>query len=162
MLLADRKARVRAGVARKGKRERDLDGRAVRAPALAFEAHCRRGRDAGAGKLRGVARRIAALQQQGPKALVLAEKIAARRAEQARKRVAPELFGLRDGQELDEEAGKLDQPVVRAPRMAVARATREAEPLVGRGPRVEIADRMNDMVEAARHAVGFRVQRTHI
>ena len=79
------------------------------------------------------------------------EEIAVRRAEQARELVAAELVGLRDREELDEEAGKLDQPVVGAPRMAVARADREAEPLVARGRCVEVVDCVNDMVETARH-----------
>jgi hypothetical protein len=43
----------------------------------------------------------------------------------------------------------------------VSRADREAEPPVKRRRRVEIAHRMNDMIEAARHPVlsGLRISR---
>ncbi len=71
--------------------------------------------------------------------------------EQGREPVAPELLRLRHGEQFDEEAGKLDQPIVRAPRMLVARSNNKAEPAIQLVRRVEIAHRMDDMVEAARH-----------
>ena len=45
--------------------------------------------------------------------------------------------------------------ILRAPGMAVARADREAEPPVQIGRGVEIAHRMDDVIEAARHSVPF-------
>ena len=48
--------------------------------------------------------------------------------------------------------GKLDEVVLRAPRMPVAGADGEAEPPIESGGRVEIAHGMNDMVETARHS----------
>jgi hypothetical protein len=59
--------------------------------------------------------------------------------------------GLADGQQLDEKAIELDDAIVGAPRMAIARADDEAEPLIERRRRVEVVHRMNDMVESPRH-----------
>ena len=61
--------------------------------------------------------------------------------------------GIGDRQQLDEGAGELDDVVLRPPgaRMAVARADLKAEPPIELGGRVEIAHRVDDMVEAARH-----------
>ena len=60
-----------------------------------------------------------------------------------------------DRQQLDEGAGKLNDVVLRAPisRMAIARADLKAEPRIERGGGVEVAHRMNDVVEAAGHSV---------
>jgi hypothetical protein len=63
-------------------------------------------------------------------------------------------------QEFNERAGKLDDVIPRAPfrRVTVARADLKAKPAVQRHGRVEVIDRMDDMVEAARHhdpVVGF-------
>ena len=58
---------------------------------------------------------------------------------------------LADRQQLDEHAGKLHDAVMRAPRMPVARADREAEPRIGLAHRVEVVHRMHDMVETARN-----------
>jgi len=76
--------------------------------------------------------------------------------EQPREAVAAELVGLGERQQLDEEAGQLDDAVVRAPVVPVARADDETEPLVQRPARVEVAHRVNDMVEAARHPSSIR------
>ena len=72
---------------------------------------------------------------------------------QLRETVGAELVGLGHRQQLDEEARKLDEVIVRAPGMPVARADRKAEPPVEIGGRVEIAHRVDDVVEAARHRV---------
>ena len=72
-------------------------------------------------------------------------------AEQLRKAVVAELVRLGQRQQLDEEAGKLDDVIMRAPGVAVARADREAEAAIERGRRVEIAHGMDDMVEPTRH-----------
>jgi hypothetical protein len=42
---------------------------------------------------------------------------------------------------------------VRPPRMPIARAHREAEPAIKIRSRIEIADSMDDVIEAAAHAV---------
>ena len=49
------------------------------------------------------------------------------------------------------DAGKLDDGVMRAPGMPVARADGEAEAAIKLRRRVEIAHGMDDMVEAAGH-----------
>jgi len=72
-------------------------------------------------------------------------------AEQRREAVGAEFFRLRHGEQFDKEAGKLDQLIVGAPRMPVARADGEAEPPVELGCRLEIAHRMDDVVEPAGH-----------
>ena len=100
-----------------------------------------------------VGRRVARFQNQQRQPFVAFEEIAVVGAEQFREAVAAELVRLGQRQQFDEAAGKLDDVVVRAPRVAVARADGEAEAAIERGGGVEIAHRMDDMVEAARHGM---------
>ncbi len=51
--------------------------------------------------------------------------------------------------ELDEHAGKLNDAIVRAPWMLVARAHREAERRIALAHSIEVVHRMNDVIEPA-------------
>ena len=79
------------------------------------------------------------------------EKCLVEAAEQGGEAFAAELLGLGDRQQLDEETGQLDEVIVRAPGMAVARPDGETEGTVERCRRIEVAHRMNDMIKTARH-----------
>src|ERR1700730_9686877 len=57
----------------------------------------------------------------------------------------PKLLRLGHRQQFDEEARQLDQVIVRAPRMLVARAHTEAEATIKLGRGLEIAHGMDDM-----------------
>src|SRR4030088_2604737 len=152
MLLAYRKAGAgRRRIARESEREADRHRRAVGPLSLALEAQRLRGRDAGVAKQIGIARRVMAFEHEQRKAFVTRQEIAVETAEQPREAVGAELVGLGHGQELDEKARQLDGAVVGSPWMAVARPDRKSEAPVARRRRVEVAHRMDDMVEAARH-----------
>ena len=68
-------------------------------------------------------------------------------AEHHRETIVTKLVRLGNRQYLDEESRKLDDVIVRAPGMAVARADREAKPPIEFGRRIEIADRMDNVIE---------------
>src|SRR6476469_6812212 len=72
-------------------------------------------------------------------------------AKQVRKAVGAQVFRLRHSEQLDEKSRKLDDVIVSAPRMPVARTDGEAEPTIEPGRPLEIAHRMDDMVKTARH-----------
>ena len=59
-------------------------------------------------------------------------------AEQFRETLAGELLRLRDRQQLDEKSGQLDDVVVGAPGVNVARPDSEAQPAVERRRRLEV------------------------
>src|SRR6185295_14392927 len=61
-----------------------------------------------------------------------------------------DLVRPRDRQKLDEAIGELHDPIVGAPRVAVARPDREAELFIKFARGVEIAHRMHDVIDAAR------------
>ena len=61
------------------------------------------------------------------------------------------LCGLADLKQLDERGRKLDDAVMCAPRMLVARAYVEAKPPIKIGGGIEVAHGMDDMIEAASH-----------
>ena len=122
MLPAGRKAdQGSAGIAREGERESHLELAAVGRPALALELQRRRGRDPGGGEIARVGARVMAFQHQEGEPFPALEKGLVEAAEQRRKALAAELFRLRDRQQLDEESGQLDDVVVGAPGMPVAR-----------------------------------------
>src|SRR5262249_35573206 len=62
-----------------------------------------------------------------------------------------DLLRFPDREQLDEEPGKLDDAVVRAPWMAVARPDRKAEARVELPGGVEVAHHVHEMIEPARH-----------
>src|SRR5262249_37239901 len=72
--------------------------------------------------------------------------------------IVPGFWGPRPVQRFDEKAGRLDQVIVSAPRMLVARADGEAEPTIELGRRLEIAHRMDDVVDAAGHRRHFTAE----
>src|SRR5713226_8936274 len=154
--------RRRLGVAGEREREADLDRAAVGPLGLALETQGIRDADAGGAKLGRVGNGVAALEDHERQPLLFFQEDPVEGAEQRREGVAAELLGLRHGQELDEEARQLDDMIVGAPGMPVARADGEAEPAIERGRGVEVAHGMDDMVEAAPHhltaenAVGCR------
>src|SRR5689334_20284604 len=153
MLLAGEEAGVgRLVVLRERERERDLHARAVGALALALEIEHVEIADVGGTERRRVGRRALALEHQHREAFVAREKRLRERAERDRARLrGRNQRRLADAQQFDEHAGKLHDAVMRAPRMAVARADREAEPRISLARRVEVVHRMHDMVETARH-----------
>ena len=56
---------------------------------------------------------------------------------------------IADGDQFQESAGKLDDPVFRTPGMAIARTDPEAETGIELACRIEIGDADDEMVEAA-------------
>jgi hypothetical protein len=90
-------------------------------------------------------------QNQNRQTLTALNEIAVVGAEQSGKAIAAELVRLGQRQQLDEEAWKLNNVIVRAPGMAIARPHGETEPTVQIGRRIEVPYGMDDMVEASRH-----------
>jgi hypothetical protein len=151
-ILASRKARVRCpDVAREGERKAELDRRAVGPPALALEGHGVGGGDTGAAERGRVSARIAAFEEQHRQALAVSEERLVKPAEQGGEPVGSQFFRLGHGQQLDEEAGKLNDVIVGASRMAIARPNREAELAMELGSGVEIAHGVDDVIETAGH-----------
>src|SRR5262249_19485337 len=153
VLLTDRKTDLRrASVTGKCEREADLYGAAVRPLALAFEMQRLGNRNPGGAEFPGVSRGILALQHHEGETLLTLEEDAVEGTEQQRESgFARNLFGCDHRQQLDEEARKLNEMIVCAPGMAVARPDREAEPAIEIGCGVEVAHRVDDMVETAGH-----------
>jgi hypothetical protein len=108
-------------------------------------------RDSGGAEGRFIGGRVARLQEQQREPLVLSQKVAVIGAEQNREAVIAKSVGLGQRQQLDEETGKLDDMVMRTPGMAIARADLKTETAIERGGCVEIAHRMDDVIEAAGH-----------
>ena len=159
VLLTDGKADGwRFGVARERKRETNLGWDAVRPLALALEMHGIRDPDrrrAKAGRVRGG---VFAFEDEQREPLLVLEKDSVESAEQRREAIAPKLLRLGHGQQLEEEARKLDQVVMRAPRMLVARAHSETEATIELGRSLKIAHGVDDMVEAAGHRRHFTAE----
>ncbi len=65
-----------------------------------------------------------------------------------------DLVGFGDFEDFDVGVVQLHDVVLRAPRMAIARADLEAGARIEFRRRVEIADRVHDMIETARHLTG--------
>src|SRR5262249_4714887 len=152
MLLAGRKAHPGGPVvAGESQRKGDLDARTVGPFAFPLEAHRLRGADSGSIERGRIGARVATLKQQQRQALPMRKEGLIEAPEQRRKPVAAQLFRLRHRHRLDEEARKLAQSIVRAPGMSVAPADDEAEPAVELAGRIEVAHRMDDMIETARH-----------
>src|SRR5262249_45807163 len=159
VLLTDGKADGgRFGVARERKGETDFGRRAVRPFARAPEMHGIGDPDRGRAKACRVCCGVIAFENEQRKSLLILEKDPVERAEQRGEAIASKLFGLRHGQQLDKETRKLDQVIVRAPRMLVACADGEAEPTIELCRRLEIAHRMDDVVEAAGHRRHFTAE----
>src|SRR6478672_9729112 len=76
-------------------------------------------------------------------------------AKQVRKAVGAQVFRLRHGEQFDEKSRKLDDVIVSAPRMPVARTDGEAEPTIEPGRPLEIAHRMDHMIKTAGHRSAF-------
>ena len=143
----------RLGIGRKGERERDLDGRAVGALALALEIVGVEVADAGGAERFGI-RRAPAFQHQHREPLLVGEEIAIERAEgEDALPMRRDVGRVRHAEQFDEHARKLDDVILRPPgaMMAVARADLEAEPTIELLGRVEIAHGVDDVVETARH-----------
>jgi hypothetical protein len=87
------------------------------------------------------------------------EEIAGICTKQSREAIDAELVRLGQRQQFDEAAGELNDVVMRAPRVAIAGADREAEVAVKRGGGGEIVHGMYDMVEATRHEQAFASRR---
>jgi hypothetical protein len=65
--------------------------------------------------------------------------------------VGHDLFWFGDFEDFDEAMLELDDAIMRAPGMTVARANGEAGARLKLAGRVEVADGVHDMVEAVRH-----------
>ena len=138
----------------KRQRERKPDRRAVGALRLAREFERLEIADPRRAKRIRIGR-AAAFQRQHGKALAARQEIAVERAERKMPRAVR--HGPRrvaEAEQFQIDAGQLDDVIFRAPlrRMTVARADGEAQPPIEIGGGVEIAHRMHDVVEAARHA----------
>src|SRR6266567_4558447 len=141
----------RLAVSREHQRERDVDGRAVRALGLTGKIEHLEIADAGSAIRIRVGGRALAFQRQHREAFAVREEIAREGAERKRPRSARrDQFRLADSQQFDENAGTLHDAIVRTPGMAVARADREAELRIARPGRVEVVHGVNDMVETSR------------
>src|SRR5207302_179828 len=114
-----------SGIAGKGERESDHQPAAVRGAALALEPQRRRERDPGGREIVRIGFGIMAFQHEEGEPLPALEKALIEAAEQRRKARAAELLGFRNGQQLEKESRQLDDMVVGAPRMPVARPYRE-------------------------------------
>src|SRR4029077_19742085 len=159
VLLTDGKADGwRFGVARERKRETNLGWDAVRPLALALEMHGIGDPDRRRAKTCGVRCGVFAFEDEQREPLLVLEKDSVEGAEQRREAIVPKLLWFGHGQQFDEEARQLDQVIVRAPRMLVARAHTEAEATVKLGRGLEIAHGMDDMVEAAGHRCHFTAE----
>src|SRR5262249_42277387 len=159
VLLTDGKADGwRFGVARERKRETNFGGGAVRPLALALEMHGIRDPDRHRAKAGRVRRGVFAFEDEQRESLLVLEKDSVEGAEQRREAIAPKLLRLGHGQQLEEEAPKLDQVVMRGPRMLVARGDSENEAAVELRRRLPIAHGMDDMVEAAGHRRHFTAE----
>jgi hypothetical protein len=71
--------------------------------------------------------------------------------EQSAKAIVADLVRLGERQQLNEEAGQLDNVIVRAPWVPVARADRKAQAPIKIGCGVEIAHGVNNMIQSAGH-----------
>lgn len=154
MLAGEEADPRRQRIAREGERERHLDRRAVRALALALEVEHVEVADPGLAKRPGVGPRLETFEHQHRKPLPARQCVAVERAERKGPRpVLGDPRGLRDGEQFDKAAGKLDDPVLGSPRrrMPVARADVETDRPIQRRCGVEIMHRMNDVIDAARH-----------
>lgn len=143
-------------------RERNLDRRTVRPLGAALEVVCLEIADARRAEFVCVGL-AAALKHQHRKSLVSCEKVTIERAE--RKGARPmrvDAAWVRNGQQFDERARKLNDMVLRAPvgRMAVACSDLKAETRIERGQCIEVAHGMNDMIEAAWHPVAALFETT--
>jgi hypothetical protein len=100
----------------------------------------------------GIRSRTPALQHQHREPLVAREEIAAKAGEgKGAGRGGGYQVSLTHTEKFDENASKLHDIIVRAPGMAIAAADREAGATIEFCGRVEIADRVNDMVETVGH-----------
>src|SRR5262245_2502757 len=70
---------------------------------------------------------------------------------QSGKAIVADLLRLGERQQLNEEARQLDNMIVRAPRMSVARADCKTQAAIEIGCGVEIAHRVNNMIQSAWH-----------
>ena len=103
------------------------------------------------GKCRRVAGRIAPVEQQHGQTLPARQKVALERAEGKRPRTVRRNLLASPTVRSSTKKHELHHTVVRAPRWRLRAPTMKPAPLIERRARVEIAHRMNDMVEAARH-----------
>src|SRR6266702_214356 len=153
MVLASRKAQIwRGRVAGKNQREHQLHRRSVRLCALAGEIEHVITANAGRLERARIVGRVARVEDQHRESLARSEKVAVEGAEGKRAgAVWHDLLRLGDLKDFDVAILQLHNSVVRAPRMAVARADGKAGAAIKVRRRVEIAAGVHDMVETVRH-----------
>ena len=151
VVLADEEAGIgRLRIGREGEREGDLRLGPVRPAGAASEGERLEIANAASGEGRRIGFRIVAAEGQHGEPFAAGEVIAHEGAEaEGARPVRRDAAPLPHGDQLDERAFELDEPVLRAPRMAVAGADLEAEPLVESGGHVEIANGDHQVVDAA-------------
>ena len=130
-------------------------GRAVRLFAFAFEAHDVGGGNAALRESRDVGVGVLRFQNEQRQAFMPLGEVARIGGKQGREAVAAKLVRLGQRQKFDEEARQLNDVIMRAPGMTVARADGKAELAIKFGGGVEIAHRMHHVVETARHSCHF-------
>src|SRR5205807_1997854 len=112
------------------------------------------GSDAGLAKFLRVRGGVAALEHEHRKSFTASDEFPIERPEgKGAGAGGRNLVGLGDAEQLDEEAWKLDDAVVRPEWMMIARTDGEAEARIDYGRRVEVADGVNNVIETARHGM---------
>ena len=157
VLLAHRKADFgRMGIPRERERKSNLHPAAVRSRSFALEMERIGNGNSPGTELGRVGASITAFQHQERKPLLTFEKQPVKRAEKRRDRLASKLLQLDHRQQFEKTSWKLYNVIVRAPGMAVARPDGETQPPIEIGSRIEVAHRVNDVVEAARQRFTLR------
>src|ERR1700751_1504467 len=142
----------RFGVRGECKGERDPHDRPVRAFGLALEVEHVEISDARGAERLGIRRRTPALQYQHRESLIAREEVTRKAGEgKGARRGGGYQFRLIHTKKLDENAGELHDMVVRAPGMTIAAADREPGATIECRGRVEVTDRVNDVVETMGH-----------
>ena len=106
-----------------------------------------------------IRRRVAAVEQQHRKTLAAGEEIPVEGAEREKTRpMRHDLLGLGDLQDLDVAVLELHDAIMRAPGVTITPAHHEPGADIDVRRRVQVADRMHDMVEALGHRRPFLVR----
>jgi len=94
---------------------------------------------------------VSRFQNQNRQTLTALQEVAVVGAELSGKTIAAELVRFSQRQQLDEATRKLNNVIMRAPRVTIARTDGETESAVQIGRRIEVSYGMDDMVETSRH-----------
>ena len=135
-----------------GQGEGDLRLAAVGAAAAALEVEGLEGSDALLGEQRRIGLGVLAVEDEHGQALAIQQVILDEGAEaEGAGLVRGDGSALAHRDQLDEGAGELDEPVLGAPRMPIARSDLEAETPIEASGFVEVADGNDEMIDPAGH-----------